>query len=91
MSDCDACAYLKEAIERLDGDEFPECRFFVFFVTRENMTEETLKAYRLCEFPTLVWFEHGEEIKRWAGFFADESPLERFSKFLSIIEPLVSR
>lgn len=91
MSGCDACAYMREAIENLDSAVFNACRFFSFFVTPNGPSSEALSAYNLREFPTLVWFERGVELKRWAGFFADPDPRAREAQFSAIIMPLVVR
>lgn len=54
VSGCDACHYLREAIEALPEEEFGDCRFFSHLVEPGGAGLAILEAYRPGEFPTLV-------------------------------------
>jgi hypothetical protein len=44
---------------------------FYFLMAGDGGQLEALQPYKIREFPTLIWYSQGLEVKRWAGFFPD--------------------
>lgn len=81
---------MREAIAALAPGAFKGCSFYYFLVFEDGGQLEALEPYRIREFPTLIWYRQGLEVKRWAGFFADPDPEVRLARLSGILRPLVS-
>jgi hypothetical protein len=63
---------------------------FYFLMAGDGGQLEALQPYKIREFPTLIWYSQGLEVKRWAGFFPDPDPEVRLARLSAILRPLVS-
>ncbi|MEQ8435093.1 MAG: hypothetical protein RIA71_12725 [Oceanicaulis sp.] len=77
LAGCDACVMFKAALAEA---ELPDAMAPVLLVEADADTTDfraLSAAYKVEDFPSLVWMRDGAPYDVWAGFFADPDPAER--------------